>query len=95
MSYGRFPDPRKTRAYRRHFIDLWTRFLRENFTSTSHVAVVVSVDESTARSWWNGITAPSGFAVAIAFKEYPAEATESLLGGRERRLTHEAWGMAA
>jgi hypothetical protein len=68
-------------AYRRKFIDLWSGFLRENYSSTSHVAVVFGVDESTARSWWNGATAPSGFAVAIAFRESPAQAARALLGG--------------
>jgi len=81
MSYVKFPDIQKTRAYRRHFIDLWTRFLRENFASTSHVAVVFGVDEATARGWWNGLNAPSGFAVAIAFREFPQEAADSLFRG--------------
>lgn len=81
MSSGEFPDPRATRAYRRQFIDLWMGFLRTNYTSTAHVAVVFAVDESTARSWWNGITAPSGFAVALAFRDRPVEATSALIGG--------------
>jgi hypothetical protein len=81
MSSGKFPDPQRTRAYRRRFIDLWAAFLRENFTSTAHVAVVFSCDEATARSWWNAVNAPSGYAVAIAFKEYPAQAACHLTGG--------------
>jgi hypothetical protein len=86
MSSGKFPDPKVTRAFRRAFIDLWAEFLHNNYTSTAHVAVVFGVDESTARSWWNRITAPSGFAVAMAFRDRPGEAARALFGGCLRRL---------
>lgn len=87
MSSGKFPDPRETRAYRRAFLDLWSSFLRANFTSTAHVAVVFAVDEATARSWWNGVNCPSGFAVAIAFRDYGPQAMQHLAGGWRRALT--------
>ena len=81
MSSGKFPDPREIYAFRRGFMDLWMGYRRANYTSTVHVALCFSVDESTARSWWNGITAPSGFAVAIAFRNDPVNATRFLIGG--------------
>lgn len=82
MSSGKFPDPRRIRNYRRNFADRWSGFLRANYTSTAHVAICFGVDESTARSWWGGITAPSGYAVAIAFKDHPDAAADLLDGGR-------------
>lgn len=81
MSSGEFPDPRELRNFRRFFPDRWAEFLRTNYTSTAHVAVVFGVDESTARSWWTGTTGPSGYAVAIAFKDHPMSAASAFWGG--------------
>jgi hypothetical protein len=36
------------------------------------------VDGSTARKWWEGSHAPSGFAVGMAFEAMPDEAHRTL-----------------
>lgn len=38
--------------------DRWSAFLHKAFTSHVHVAYIFSVDEKTARNWWEGIGAP-------------------------------------
>ena len=65
---GRRADPM---AYRLVFRDRWGAFLRANFHSPLHVAVFFSVDESTARKWWEYINEPSGWAVAYARQTIP------------------------
>lgn len=58
-------------AYRRIFRDRWTNFLRAHFQSHLHVAVFFSVDEKTARMWWNYVTEPKGWAVSYARDTIP------------------------
>jgi hypothetical protein len=65
---GRRADPL---AYRRVFRDRWGAFLRANFHNPLHVAVFFSVDESTARKWWNDVNEPQGWVVAVAVATHP------------------------
>jgi len=68
VSSGVRADPM---AYRRLFRDRWTDFLRANFHNHLHVAVFFSVDEKTARQWWNYVTEPKGWAVSYARDHIP------------------------
>ena len=79
MSYGKFSSKRDALTYRQHFAARWSMFIRENFDSAEHAAMVFGVDGSTAKKWWQGSHAPSGFAVGYAYEHLP-EATASLRG---------------
>lgn len=57
--------------FRAMFPDRWSQLIRRHFRSTVEVAFFFSVDEKTARNWWEGVTGPSGHAVAIAVKMLP------------------------
>jgi hypothetical protein len=77
MSSGIFSRRRPVAAYRARFAAHWQRFLRETFDSPEHVAVAFAVEGSTARKWWEGSHAPSGFAVAVAHRLAPAAAARA------------------
>ena len=62
---------------RRAFPALWSAWLRSQFPSHLVVAVVFSVNEKTARLWWEGVNAPQGWAVSMARDSY-ASAAEML-----------------
>lgn len=55
-----FPDARAARAC---FQARWQMFLHSNWHDHVQVAAVFSVSEKTARQWWEGVTAPQGWAV--------------------------------
>lgn len=55
-----FPDAHAARCA---FAARWTRFLHDNWRNHVQVAAVFSVSEKTARQWWEGVTAPQGWAV--------------------------------
>lgn len=57
--------------FRAVFPDQWSQLIKRHFRSTVEVAFFFSVDEKTARNWWEGVTGPSGHAVAIAVKMLP------------------------
>lgn len=80
---GVVPD-RSARAealtYRQFFALRWSRFIRTNFESAEHAAHVFGVDGSTAKKWWEGSHAPSGFAVGYAYARFGVEATQPLRG---------------
>jgi hypothetical protein len=57
--------------YRALFPDQWSQLIHRHFSSTVEVAYFFSVDEKTARNWWEGVTGPSGHAVAIAIRCLP------------------------
>ena len=57
--------------FRAVFPDQWSQLIRRHFRSTVEVAYFFSVDEKTARNWWEGVTGPSGHAVAIAIRCLP------------------------
>lgn len=57
--------------FRTLFPGKWSDLIRRHFRSTVEVAYFFSVDEKTARNWWEGVTGPSGHAVAIAMKCLP------------------------
>jgi hypothetical protein len=88
IATGTFPAIREIVSYRASFPDRWKEFLRQNFPSAARAAKSFAVDDKTARDWWHGRTAPSGFVVALAFKRMPTEAAR-LLGGWASRLI---WG---
>lgn len=72
---GKPADPQ---AQRRLFPDRWGAFLRVNFHNHLHVAVFFSVDEKTARLWWNHVNQPQGWAVAYAVASIPNAAQQLL-----------------
>ncbi|MGY9047703.1 MAG: hypothetical protein ACKVKF_11715 [Rhodobacterales bacterium] len=74
MSYGKFSAKRAALSYRQVFAERWSCFIRTNFDSPEHAAMVFGVDGSTARKWFEGSHAPSGFAVAMAYEEFPEAA---------------------
>lgn len=61
-------------TYRQHFAERWSRFIRSEFDSPEHAAAVFGVDGSTAKKWWAGSHARSGFAVGYAFEHLPGAA---------------------
>ena len=65
-------------SYRHFFALRWQRFVNENFTSPEHAALVFGVDGSTAKKWFDGSHAPSGFAVGYAYERFPNEARAAL-----------------
>lgn len=79
MSPGK-SSKRQALTYRHQFAAAWSQFVRESFDSPEHAAFVFGVDGSTARKWWEGSHAPSGFAVGYAFSLAPAAASR-FLGG--------------
>jgi hypothetical protein len=80
MSPGKFSPKRDALTYRQFFAARWSAFIRDNFDSPEHAAVVFGVDGSTARKWWESSHAPSGFAVAMAYDRYPEIAARTLRG---------------
>ena len=79
-SHGKFSAKRQALTYRQHFAHFWSQFIRDNFESPEHAAMVFGVDGSTARKWWEGSHAPSGFAVGYAFAMAPEQAAMHLSG---------------
>lgn len=65
-------------TYRQHFAERWSGFIRSHFDSPEAAAVAFGVDGSTARKWWAGSNAPSGFVVAMAYDAAPVEARDAL-----------------
>ena len=72
---GRPCDPM---AFRRLYPDRWSAFLHAQFRSPLEVAVFFSVNEKTARQWWEGVTGPQGWASAYAVAAIPGAAAELL-----------------
>jgi len=64
-------DPYRARAL---FRDQWTAWCRANFRSAVHLAAAFCVSEKTARMWWDGATAPQGWAVQYAITAMPEQA---------------------
>lgn len=67
--------------FRAFFRERWSRFLRANYRNPEEVAVAFNVRFQTAHNWWEGDHAPSGYAVAHAFRTHPEGAHEYLTGG--------------
>ena len=78
MSPGKLSAKREALTYRAFFAARWSAFIRENFDSPEHAAMVFGVDGSTARKWWDSSHAPSGFAVGLAYERFPSQAAEKL-----------------
>jgi hypothetical protein len=68
---GRPCDPL---AFRRCYPDRWSGFLRAHFRGPLEVALFFSVDERTARQWWEGTTGPQGWAPTFAVAAIPGAA---------------------
>ena len=77
-SPGKVSAKRQALTYRQHFAYQWSQFIRENFDSPEHAAMVFGVDGSTARKWFEGSHAPSGFAVGYAYAQFPDAAAQRL-----------------
>lgn len=95
MSSGNIPEARAVYDYRRSFPARWARFVCAVFPTNSAASRKFNTDESAVRSWKAEATAPSGYVVAIAFRDYPAEAARFLLGGCLGRLIRGAGGVCA
>jgi hypothetical protein len=81
MSPRKFSSERRDAlTYRQLFIERWVRFLHAEFASPEEAAAVFAVDGTTAKKWWAGSHAPSGFVVGYAFAQYPATANATLRG---------------
>lgn len=78
MFSGKFSQKRQALSYREMFVARWQAFVVENFDSPEHAAMVFGVDASTARKWFDGQHAPSGFAVGYAYQHYPEQAAAHL-----------------
>lgn len=78
MSAGIYSFKKAARDFKIKFAECWRDFLHVNFDSKEHVALVFGVDGSTAAKWWDGLHAPSGSAVAYAFRIMPQQATVHL-----------------
>jgi len=76
---GDFPSQSAVYAARKSFAGAWSGLLHDAFPSAMAVARAFSVDPATARDWWHGRGAPSGYAVAIAFRSMPALAARWLI----------------
>ena len=77
MSCSRILEERQ-HSFRAFFADRWATFLRENYRNPEHVSVVFGVRFQTASNWWQGVNAPSGYAVAMAFQTQPQSAARHL-----------------
>ena len=80
MSHGKNSQIPEALTYRTFFAARWGEFIRANFDSHEHVAAVFHVEISTARKWWEGQHAPSGFAVGYAYRHFPEQAAAALRG---------------
>lgn len=78
MSQSKVLDDRSAKSFREFFSERWAGFLRETYRNPEQVAVNFGVRYQTALNWWNGDNAPSGYAVAIAFKDRPDAAGHHL-----------------
>lgn len=56
---------------RRKFPERWRGFLRAHFQNPVHVAFFFSVDEKTARNWWEGTGSPRVEYVLVAIEHVP------------------------
>lgn len=61
-------------AIRRAFPEQWRGFLHAHFRSVAEVALFFSVEDRTARNWWEGSHSPQGWAVAMAVQAIPSAA---------------------
>ena len=77
MSPGKY-SKRCALTYRQHFAGRWSNYIRGHFDSPEAAAVAFGVDGSTARKWFAGSHAPSGFVVALAYEVAP-DATRAAL----------------
>lgn len=67
----KFTGKRAAMTYRQHFAARWSVYINSRFDSPEAAAVAFGVDGSTARKWFEGSHAPSGFAVAMAYEATP------------------------
>jgi hypothetical protein len=80
MSPRKFSSRNRVLTYREHFAQRWQGFLHAEFASPEEAAAVFGVDGTTAKKWWAGSHAPSGFVVGFAVVEFPDRAVPMLRG---------------
>jgi len=68
MSFANGVDARKFRAF---FSPRWAAFLRANFQSSEHIALVFGVTARTADNWLAGTSRPYGDTIALFFMRCP------------------------
>ena len=78
MSPRKFSQRNKVLTYRQQFASRWSDFIRANFESPEEAAAIFGVDGSTAKKWWAGSHAPSGFAVGYAYERFREQALDQL-----------------
>ena len=78
MSRPKFLDQSASPSFRAFFAIRWSKFLKANYRNPEQVSEAFSVRFQTALNWWNGDNAPSGYAVALAFRQWPTSAAEHL-----------------
>lgn len=81
MSRSKVLDHNSCHSFRAFFAQRWKEFVRENYRNPEEVSVAFSVRFQTASNWWNGDNAPSGYAVAMAFRARPDSAAKHLTAG--------------
>lgn len=67
-SFANGIDARKFRVF---FSPRWAAFLRDNFQSSEHIALVFGVTARTADNWLAGISRPYGDTIALFFMRCP------------------------
>ena len=78
------PARRDVLTYRQHFALMWRDFIRSNYESPAHAAMVFRVDPSTAENWFAGSNAPQGWVVGRALADPDTrDAALSMLGAAE------------
>lgn len=80
MSPRKFSERREALTYREHFAQKWCAFLHAEFASPEEAAACFAVDGTTAKKWWAGSHAPSGFVVGYAYARFPTAVAEMLRG---------------
>lgn len=69
MSSRKFSARTEVLTYRQHFAHMWRDFIRANYESPAHAAMVFKVDPTTAANWFEGLNAPQGWVVGRALTD--------------------------
>ena len=90
VAVGDFPSARAVFAARKGFAAAWSGFVQDTFPSARAAAAAFGVDGKTSRDWWHARGAPSGFAVALAFRAAPMAAAKWLINAGGWLIGHSA-----
>ena len=66
-----FANVSMAREFKAKFAQRWAAFLRTEFQSSEHIALVFGVTSRTADNWRAEVSIPSGDTVALFFLRYP------------------------